>query len=275
MGPQDRRPGAADHPLFSYLVASRPERGVRSAAAASVASVAFHGTVVLLTLLGTALASRASEHMPRVPTESVRLVDLAAPAAAGGPADGTTAARREERPAPSEDEVAAEAKRLLQLEPPSITPDEILPPTPTVMASLYQSEYSGIGEGSDLSAAAILADHHDATADQLAAAGPQFISYTDAPELTNRKEVEKALNRSYPGYLQENGVSGRVTLWFLIDEHGIVRKWFLKQSSGFRALDKAALKVAALMHFRPAINYDRPIAVWVALPVVFQMAAEG
>ena len=264
----DGRPAAA-HRMFQYLAASHPERGAAGAVAATVASLGLHGVGLLLVAWGTVVTAWAQED--RVPTLSAKyeVVDIIAPDPDAG--SGQAAPEHGHRAGPSTDEVTAEARRLLELEPPVIEPVDIPPPTFGVLASLRSSEYGGLGEG-DLSAAAIVDARHEASADELATAAPQFTSYTEAPELANSEQVRKELTRQYPGYLQDNGIGGRVLLWFLIDEDGTPRRWMIKQSSGHSALDRVALRVASLMRFRPAVNYDHHVAVWVALPVLFRLA---
>jgi TonB family protein len=255
--------------MFQHLAASRPERGAAGAVAASVASVGLHGMGLLLVAWGTVVAAWAQAGRVPALSEKYEVVDVVPPDPdAGG---GQAAPASAQRAGPSTDEVTAEARRLLKLEPPVIEPVDIPPPIFGVLASLRSSEYGGLGEG-DPSAAAIVDARHEASADELETSAPQFTSYTEAPELTNSDEVRKELTREYPGYLQDNGIGGRVLLWFLIDEQGTPRRWLIKQSSGHSALDRVALRVASLMRFRPAVNYDHHVAVWVALPVLFRLA---
>ena len=58
-------------------------------------------------------------------------------------------------------------------------------------------------------------------------------------------------------------------VWFLIDEEGLVRKTQIKESSGHEALDGAALKVAAVIEFTPALKEDKKVPVWISLPITF------
>jgi protein TonB len=87
--------------------------------------------------------------------------------------------------------------------------------------------------------------------------------------LKNTAEVQRALERTYPPLLRDAGIGGTVLLWFLIDENGKVAKTQVKESSGHAPLDEAAAKVAAAMQFSPAINRDRNVPVWVAIPIMF------
>lgn len=265
-----------ERPVLQFLAASRPERAGASAMAAAGASIGLHALLLVSATWATVAWAAGGHANPALATESYRLVDLLPPSAlvdrnrAGAAAD--VVSRRVHRAVRSTAPAGRAARFPVFLDAPNAIPEVLPPPVPAVLASLHESEYGGMVSTADLSAAEILADHHDASADELAAGPPRLTSYTVGPELTNPAEVTKELTRAYPNYLQENGVGGRVLLWFLVDEQGKVRRWLLKQSSGHRTLDKVALRVAAKMRFRPAVNYDRPVAVWVALPVVFRIA---
>ena len=101
-------------------------------------------------------------------------------------------------------------------------------------------------------------------------AGPCFTPYTVKPELRNRDEVARALVRNYPPDLRERRVSGTTMLWVRLDEEGNVVDARLRESSGESALDEAAIRVARVMQFTPALNRNVPVQVWIALPVVFR-----
>ena len=101
-------------------------------------------------------------------------------------------------------------------------------------------------------------------------AQPVLTPYTVAPELKNRSEVQRALVRFYPPLLRDAGIGGAVLVWFFIDETGKVQKYQIKESSGHKSLDEAALKVADIMQFTPALNRDKKVPVWVALPIDFR-----
>jgi TonB family protein len=93
---------------------------------------------------------------------------------------------------------------------------------------------------------------------------------TGAPVLLNAEAVARALQRYYPPLLRDAGVGGEVLIWFYVDEEGKVTKTALKKSSGEKALDDAALKVAELLQFAPARKDGQPIAAWIDLPIAFR-----
>ena len=102
-------------------------------------------------------------------------------------------------------------------------------------------------------------------------AGPVFTPMTVRPEIRNVAEVQAALMREYPPILRGAGIGGRVFVWFYISETGQVTDSRISQSSGHAALDEAALKVAAVFQFTPAVNRDEPVPVWIQLPIAFQV----
>ena len=102
-------------------------------------------------------------------------------------------------------------------------------------------------------------------------AAPTFTPFTVAPSILNRDEVVRAMEREYPPLLRDAGIGGTVKVYFFIDETGKVRDTRIDQSSGHDALDQAALKVADVYKFSPALNRDKKVPVWVSFPITFQV----
>jgi protein TonB len=100
-------------------------------------------------------------------------------------------------------------------------------------------------------------------------AAPTFTPYTVRPSYKNRAEVERAMMREYPPLLRDAGIGGTVQVHFFIDEEGKVVNTLVHTSSGYQALDQAALKVANIIEFTPALNRDKRVAVWISLPITF------
>lgn len=97
-----------------------------------------------------------------------------------------------------------------------------------------------------------------------------FMPYMVRPELKNRAEVQRALERRYPEVLRRGNVEGAVVVLFWIDEFGAVQKYEIRKSSGSKDLDAAVESVIEIMEFRPAIDHGKPVRVIVALPIRFQ-----
>jgi TonB family protein len=103
------------------------------------------------------------------------------------------------------------------------------------------------------------------------AVGPSFTPMTVRPQLRNAMEVQQALMRNYPPLLRDAGIGGQAAIWFFIDAEGVVQDTRISQSSGYDALDQAALAVARVMEFTPAYNRDVRVPVWIALPIRFEV----
>jgi len=102
-------------------------------------------------------------------------------------------------------------------------------------------------------------------------ANPVFTPMTVHPEIINRREVRAALMREYPPILRNAGIGGTVVVWFFISEEGQVLDRRVAQSSGHLPLDEAALKVADIFRFSPALNRENVVQVWIQLPIAFEV----
>lgn len=102
------------------------------------------------------------------------------------------------------------------------------------------------------------------------ASGPQFTPFTVAPKIANRVEVIEAMEREYPPLLRDAGIGGTVRVYFFITETGRVGERRIDVSSGHEALDRAALNVAEVYRFSPALNRDQLVPVWVSFPITFR-----
>jgi len=103
------------------------------------------------------------------------------------------------------------------------------------------------------------------------ASQPTFTPFTVAPSILNRDDVIKAMEENYPPLLRDAGIGGTVKIYFFIDETGKVLDHRIDSSSGHPALDDAALRVASVYRFSPALNRDKKVAVWVEFPITFQV----
>ncbi len=102
-------------------------------------------------------------------------------------------------------------------------------------------------------------------------ANPVFTPMSVRPEIRNRAEIQQALMTQYPAMLWNAGIGGTVEVWFFISEEGRVLNSRVSKSSGHAQLDEAALKVADVVLFTPALNRDQRVQVWIQLPITFQV----
>jgi len=98
-----------------------------------------------------------------------------------------------------------------------------------------------------------------------------FTPFTVAPVLRNEGEIRRVLQREYPPLLKESGIGGVVTVWAFVGLDGRVAEVELGETSGYDAMDAAALEVAGKMRFTPAQNRDKQVPVWVSIPITFQV----
>jgi TonB family protein len=87
------------------------------------------------------------------------------------------------------------------------------------------------------------------------------------PAMQNRE-----LPFKYPPELYTQKVQGNVTLRIHIDTSGRVEpeSTTVVQTSGYPALDSAAVSGARALHFKPAITKGAPLAISVLFPVYFR-----
>ena len=167
----------------------------------------------------------------------------------------------------SEELVAIELPPEIEIPPP---PQAISRPATPVIAAADISEDITIAPTTfEDNPVAELPPPPDEEAVDISAA-PSFTPYTVRPDLINQPEVERALEREYPPILRDAGIGGRVTVHFFIDEEGTVQNTLVAETSGHASLDDAALRVATVFRFTPALNLDKVVPVWISLPITFQ-----
>jgi protein TonB len=98
-----------------------------------------------------------------------------------------------------------------------------------------------------------------------------WVPYTVRPEIRNRDQVREALAKEYPPFLREAGIGGRVVVWLFVDERGYPQKRRVGESSGNGELDRAAMRVASMIRFTPALNEGRKVPVWISMPITFSV----
>jgi protein TonB len=89
----------------------------------------------------------------------------------------------------------------------------------------------------------------------------EFVYYEDAPTPVSQPPPP------YPEFAREAGIQGKVILHILVGKDGRVKSVRVKQS--VTGLDDAAKKAVMNWVFKPALSNNKPVAVWVEVPVDF------
>ena len=234
-------------PLFNHLVASRPDRDGNSFSS-TAASVALHAAIIAAAVVVTAQVRApvpVKEDRPIIITEPPIMVPPTARPAGGGASGGATVA-------PS----------VLPPDLPTVIPGDI--PKPGTAPVTYVEGPIGLA----LPASPGIGPKN---AINVANPGGGFVAVTVLPKLLNRTEVERAMVRLYPSLLQQAGIGGTAIVWLQLDEQGRVTETQIKQASGQRQLDDAALAIGKTARFSPALNGEVKVKVWIELPVVFSV----
>ena len=97
--------------------------------------------------------------------------------------------------------------------------------------------------------------------------GPRvkFIPYDDPPQpLSDIRPV-------YPEIAQEAGIEGTVVVQVFIDKKGRVQDTVILKGIPNTGLDEAAILAIRKTRFRPAKQRERPVGVWISIPVNFRL----
>ncbi len=148
-------------------------------------------------------------------------------------------------------------------------PDAIRRPARPVINPVVLDDELTIAPNTDVTVAPELPPPPRA-AETAAIADQTFVVYTVRPKMLNEDEVNRVLEREYPALLKDAGIGGTTSVRLFIDEEGVVRQQRVGESSGHAGLDSAALKVVTVARFSPAMNRDKPVALWIALDITFK-----
>ena len=97
--------------------------------------------------------------------------------------------------------------------------------------------------------------------------GPRvrFIPYDDPPV------PRSPINPVYPEIAQEAGIEGTVIVQAFINAKGIVEETIILKGVPNTGLDEAAAEAIMRTRFKPAKQRDRPVGVWISIPVHFTL----
>jgi len=97
--------------------------------------------------------------------------------------------------------------------------------------------------------------------------GPRvkFIPYDDPPRPLT------PIRPKYPEVAQEAGIEGTVIVQVFIDRKGRVKETIILKGIPNTGLDEAAIAAIRKTRFKPAIQRERPVGVWISIPVNFRL----
>jgi periplasmic protein TonB len=135
--------------------------------------------------------------------------------------------------------------------PDAMAPEQTIMTQQEIAASLAPV---GMGSGSGKDSLVI------ASGDDLPSEG-EFVYYEDEPVPVT------APPPAYPEFARDAGITGKVTLHVLVGKDGRVKN--VKVIKGVTGLDAAAVDAVKKWVFKPALSNNKPIAVWVEVPLDF------
>ncbi len=98
----------------------------------------------------------------------------------------------------------------------------------------------------------------------------RFIPYDEPPEpIGGFAAIQR--NVVYPEIAQEAGIEGTVVIQAFIDENGDVGRCEVLKGIPNTGLNEAAIKAIKETRFKPALQRDRKVGVWISIPVVFKL----
>lgn len=92
-----------------------------------------------------------------------------------------------------------------------------------------------------------------------------FIACESYPKLIFAPEPK------YPSIAKAAGIEGKVFLQIFVGKDGKPKKIFVAKSEVTADCDSVALKTAWNFRFSPAMQRDKPVGVWVSMPVEFKL----
>ncbi len=86
--------------------------------------------------------------------------------------------------------------------------------------------------------------------------------------------LTRRISPKYPKRARRKGWEGTTLLRVLVDRRGKSKAIQVSQSSGFAALDGAAVKAVEQWRFYPAQNGNGPVESWVRVPIIFRLVRD-
>ena len=151
------------------------------------------------------------------------------------------------------------------------TQQEKLPPPPSRPAIPIESESEDIPEDATM-------EETDIDFDEVPPPPPpppdddqiQFIPYDEPPHpIGGFTAIQKKLK--YPEIARKAGIEGTVIIYAKINTQGIVINTKVVKPLGNSGCNEAAIKAIKQVRWKPAMQRDKPVTVWVSVPVKFKL----
>lgn len=97
-----------------------------------------------------------------------------------------------------------------------------------------------------------------------------FVAYDEPPQpIGGFGAIQSKL--VYPEIARKAGIEGQVTIYAHIDEKGNVKDTKILVPLGNSGCNEAAVAAIKAVKWKPAKQRDKPVAVWVSIPVKFKL----
>ena len=200
--------------------------------------------------LGTTMAISEFKKRPQAPPRIVRvkMTDIAAPPSLAKAPAAPQIPVQQQVAAPKVGAVKpVPIEKVLDVEQTIATQEEI---SASTVGSL-----AGMGGGND----SLVID--EGAIEEFFPSPEDYVAVEELPQLVVPPAPE------YPKIAQEAGVEGQVLLLVLVGKDGQVKE--VRVQKGIPMLNDSAVQAAKKASFKPALQNNKPVAVWVALPIKF------
>lgn len=108
------------------------------------------------------------------------------------------------------------------------------------------------------------------TALSVASASDKIVPIMATASSPGNIRTDTCARPEYPKGELERNHQGAVTLWFLLGADGVVKQSLIHTSSGYPALDEAALVAISKCRFNPALVDGKAVEGWTAIQYVWK-----
>jgi TonB family protein len=256
--------------MFNKLVASE---GRKKTGLLSPTNLFISGVLHVALIGGLVAAGVGAQRAAREKEELVDFVDIKDEK----PKEPEPEKPKEPEPPPPKPEPEAPppvVKGFQTLTPPQEPPPTIAPPSPNQTA-VTPEDFTGQGQEGGAAkgvegGVAQSTEQREAPAD---VGTYELSAVEEQPRPTNVQELQRQLERNYPPLLRDAGVTGTVQVRFRVLEDGHVdAESITVTNSTHEQFNDPTIRSVQRLRFRPAKVNNRPVKVWVELPIQWQVA---